>query len=88
MIAHPFTLGYGIGLLMGAVIAWFLMSQRMGLSPDMRKIVNDSCTQAAFISAASEVLDDDKCIEIKQRANERLDELDIPGSPQWHFKDS
>lgn len=84
MLPETIILYFG-GVASGSLTAWFIMSKRMEVSPDTRKLARDSATQAAFIRATSDVVDESTGREIRKRANEVLDEYDIPGNPTWHY---
>lgn len=85
---NTITLAYFTGLAVGSFVTWVVIRNRISNNAPLERLAWDSCSQAAFIAATSDVVDDDTCIEIKKRANARLDEYDIPGNPKWHFDSS
>lgn len=76
---------YFVGAIMGALLSWFIIQQRLSHSPGMAEIVREATTQAAFIRATGDVVDDETGEEIRERANDVLDEYDVPGDPEWRY---
>lgn len=86
MTADAFLL-YFTGVLSGALVSWFLMRYRVQMAGGLnREILWETVTQKAFIRATSDVIEDDETHRsIQDRANEILDEHDVPGEPEWRY---
>ena len=76
---------YVLGLCSGSLLAWFIMQMRLADYGAIDAIGQMACTQAAAISAISDVCDDGTLREIEQRANDRLEECSLPGEPRFQF---
>lgn len=82
---NELVIAYALGMATGVGVAWWLMSMRVAYSPGAVKLAHDAVSQAVFIRSVTDVVDEQTCEEIQERANERLAELDAPGNPEWHY---
>lgn len=83
-----FGIGYVLGISTAGLLTWLFLEYREPTSGEIVSLAHESATQAAFIAATSDVCDEETCKEIKQRANDVLEELDIPGNPEWGYDDA
>lgn len=83
MLPDPILM-YFVGVASGSLVAWFVMRLRLQ-SPVLKRLAVDAATDAVFVKATGQVVDDETGEEIVERANELLDEYDIPGGPVVHF---
>lgn len=77
---------YLLGVVVGFLISWFLMSKRLEYGATAIDMAHEAVNQAVFIRATSEVVDEESKQEITNRANEIMQEYDVPRKATWEYK--
>lgn len=85
-ITNAWLFAFDLGIALGALWAWMRLKQKQLDRPAMPDVVLESAVQMTFIRAAGEVLTDEENNRVRRRANEILDEYDMPVQARWFYR--